>query len=188
VGVLTAVSCDSKRKLACDDLAIAIDARDATDGCHRAKKPKKAVEPLEPRERAQRIIRFKLPQRIKSLFFDNKIELHRKMEVLHTLPNIYKIKNFLGKQELEYFDTICKSRKKFAHSFTENEHGVEVISEERTSTYKWFTKRENKFISLLEKKAADFVGMSVDNVEPLQMVAYTKGQSFREHHDGGENC
>ena len=40
-------------------------------------------------------------------------------------------------------------------------------------------------ISMIEAKAASFLGMDKDHIEPLQVVSYTKGQHFAEHHDAG---
>ena len=38
---------------------------------------------------------------------------------------------------------------------------------------------------MIEAKAASFLGMDKDHIEPLQVVSYTKGQHFAEHHDAG---
>jgi hypothetical protein len=136
--------------------------------------------------RSNRIVKFKIPNRVQSLFFKKSLNTNRNFVILHENPRIYKIRNFLSKQQLLYFDNYCANRKEcFERSFTEDQYGKEVISIERTSRYKWFTKSENKFISEIEKKAADVIDMFVDHVEPLQVVSYTKGQRFNEHHDAG---
>ena len=138
-----------------------------------------------PRKRPRRILPFTLPRRIKALFFGKPPPMPRNVEVLLREPKVFKIRNFLGKEELKYFDIVTRRHESFQNSFTETTSGKEVLSSERTSTFKWFAKTENKTISVVEKKAADFVGLSVENVEPLQLVAYTKGQYFKEHHDAG---
>jgi hypothetical protein len=138
----------------------------------------------------RRLSAFKLPRRIHALFHsggDPSRFKQANIEVLSSDPPVYKIKKFLTKEELSFFSDFCsKNCSSFEHSFTENESGDAVISEERTSTYKWFGKAASKSVCLIEKKAADFVGLSVDHVEPLQVVYYTEGQLFGEHHDAGE--
>jgi hypothetical protein len=37
----------------------------------------------------------------------------------------------------------------------------------------------------IEQRAADLVSLSITCVEPIQIVAYTKGQRFNLHHDAG---
>ena len=140
-----------------------------------------------PRKRQRRVMTFKLPRRIFTIFYGEGLPRSRTIEVLHEFPRVYKISNFLRKDQLSYFDQLCRSKStEFQHSFTEDSSGAEVISEERTSRYKSFVKQENKIISLIEKKAADVVGLSVDCVEPLQLVMYSAGQFFGEHHDAGK--
>lgn len=146
---------------------------------------------LAPTKRSlpRRLSAFKLPRRIHALFHsggDPSRFKQANIEVLSSDPPVYKIKKFLTKEELSFFTDYCaKQCTSFENSFTENEAGDAVISEERTSTYKWFGKAANKTVCLIEKKAADFVGLSVDHVEPLQVVSYTEGQLFGEHHDAG---
>lgn len=141
---------------------------------------------IDARKRPLRKQVFRLPGRIKTLFFDERAQSSQKIDIIHSNPRIYKIRNFLGKGQLEFFDKIFRQeRKMFKKSFTEGNAGAEIISEERTSSYKPFIKQQNKIISTVEKKAADFVGLSVENVEPLQVVMYSEGQRFGEHHDAG---
>lgn len=40
-------------------------------------------------------------------------------------------------------------------------------------------------MSRIEQRGADIVGVPASNVEPLQVVSYTKGQQFKLHHDAG---
>lgn len=144
-------------------------------------------ERASPRKRQRRVVSFKLPRRIFSIFYGEGLPRSPNVKVLNEFPRVYKIRNFLRKDQLSYFDKVCQNKNTdFQQSFTENSAGAEVVSEERTSRFKSFVSQENKFISLIEKKAADTVGLSVSCVEPLQLVMYSEGQMFGEHHDAGK--
>ena len=133
-----------------------------------------------------------IPYRIKTLFHNAdgvKPLLPRHLELVHSNPNVYFVRDFLTDNEVEYFDKMCtQQRKAFKHSFTENEQQQEVISEERTSTYTYLTKGQDATIRNLEHRAANIAGLSSDCLEPLQVVAYTAGQQFDTHHDAGTLC
>jgi len=130
-----------------------------------------------------------IPYRIKTLFHNAdgaKPILPRQLELIHTSPNIYFVRNFLTEIEIEYFDKMCtQDHKAFKHSFTEDELQQEVVSEERTSTYTYLTKGQDATIRSLEHRAAEIAGLTSDCLEPLQVVAYTAGQKFDTHHDAG---
>ena len=146
---------------------------------------------MTARRRSTREIRHaKLSQRILSLFHhteDTEPVLKKNMTKIHSSPNIYFIENFLNSSELIWFDTICTQHKhQFQSSFTEDDDDLkEVISEDRTSTYIHLTKSQDRVVRAVEQRASELVGMSSENVEPLQIVHYTKGQHFDIHHDAG---
>lgn len=130
-----------------------------------------------------------VPWRIKTLFHNasgTQPTLPRSLELIHSGPNIYFVRNFLTEAEITYFDKKCtEERHSFQNSFTENEAQEEVVSEERTSTYTYLGKGQDATIRALEHRAAELAGLSSDCLEPLQIVAYTKGQMFETHHDAG---
>lgn len=161
-------------------------ALDASSGAHRREKRRCSEDAISERPRRARV--FKLPTRIKSIFFGPGLRPSATITILHEQPRVYKVVKFLRKEHLAFFDRLLLNNSKaFRHSFTEDASGGKIVSDERTSSYSSFLKQENKIISELEKRAADIVGLSVDNVEPLQMVKYLEGQSFGEHHDSGNN-
>lgn len=85
-----------------------------------------------------------------------------------------------------WFDKICTQNLRFfKSSFTEDDNNIEIVSEERTSTYIHLTKSQDKVIRDVERRAGELVGVSSDFVEPLQIVSYTQNQYFTEHHDAG---
>lgn len=141
---------------------------------------------VTPLRKSMRSVKFRIPRGIRTFFFQDTCKLPNAF-LLCRNPNIFKISNFLSKDQLTFFDEYCrKNIGRFEKSFTQDEFGAEVISNERTSRYLWFGKQQNRYISLIEKKAADTVGLSIEHVEPLQLVSYTKGQRFNDHHDAGK--
>ena len=71
-------------------------------------------------------------------------------------------------------------------SFTSNNQGEEVFSSHRTSTFAFVRKFADPTITRIEARASDLVALSIENVEPLQIVSYRDGQHFGDHHDAGE--
>lgn len=125
---------------------------------------------------------------MKTLFFGNNSSKNRPKKVvqIHADPAIYLVHNFLSKGELEYFDIMCTHyERKFQASFTGTDNDDEVISEERTSKFVHLSKSQDKYVRCVEHKAAELVGLSQVNVEPLQIVSYRPGQRFNLHHDAG---
>lgn len=144
---------------------------------------------MSTRRSTREVGRVKLSQRVLSLFHhapDKEPVLKRSIEKIHSNPNIYFIENFLNPSEIMWFDQICTQHKnRFQNSFTEDDDLKEVISEERTSTYIHLSKAQDRVSRAIEQRASELVGMSMENVEPLQIVHYTNGQHFDVHHDAG---
>jgi hypothetical protein len=142
------------------------------------------------RKSSRKVPNEKLPSTILSLFH-NKVGTNpdynrTKLNLVHMNPNIYLIPEFLRQNDLEYFDKVITIKKKsFKASFTENEDKKKWISEDRTSTFFHLSKSQDGDCTRLEQRAADLVGMSVNNVEPMQIVSYTSDQKFDLHHDAG---
>lgn len=112
--------------------------------------------------------------------------LPKSLELIHSNPNIYFVRDFMTDHEIMYFDKLCTlDGHIFQNSFTENEYQEEVISEDRTSTYTYLTKGQDSTIRKLEHRAAELAGLTSDCLEPLQVIAYTQGQKFDIHHDAG---
>lgn len=130
-----------------------------------------------------------VPYRIKTLFHNaEKAILPKRLELIHSNPNIYFVRGFLSDTEIDYFDKTCTmtmAEKAFMSSFTEDENQEAVISEERTSTYTYLSKGQDGVVRSLERKSAELAGLSSDCLEPIQIVSYTQGQQFNTHHDAG---
>ena len=135
-----------------------------------------------------------MPFRMRSLFTEASHDRapllvcgSRKVTLANRSPNIFLVDNFLSQNEIDHLDGLIHgSRAKFKRSFldTEDDTGV-VIEEQRTSTFMHLSKSRDQIVRRIEARAAEVVGSPVENVEPLQVVSYTDGQYFNEHHDAG---
>ena len=113
----------------------------------------------------------------------------RVLRQVRTSPNVFEIDDFLTAGECEHLMAIVeKQKRKFKASFTECEDNVKVVSTERTSTYIHLKKGANSIVRTIERRAAEIVGATSQNVEPLQLVSYTNGQKFNLHHDAATLC
>ena len=101
-------------------------------------------------------------------------------------PYIYVIDNFLKSIDLEYLDTKIQ-KSSFEKSFVDNnmEHKSQETSQ-RTSTFFSFEKGQDVRTVAIERRAADLLGCSPSQIEPLQLVRYFPGQFFGTHHDLGD--
>ena len=140
--------------------------------------------------RSSRVVPQKdLPRRIKTLFHAPDPVVNKKLELIHTDPNIFLVRNFLSETELRHIDRFCTNRCAiFKNSFTEDDDNNEVISEERTSMYTYLNKGQDNVIRNIEARASELCGMGQEHCEPLQIVSYTQGQKFETHHDAGTLC
>lgn len=103
-----------------------------------------------------------------------------------TSPFVYLIKDFLSEKEIQHLESHCeKNANNFCTSFTEDDSNQEVFDERRTSTFIYLKKAQDVMVRGLEARAAALAGLPSENVEPLQIVSYTKGQYFDLHHDAG---
>jgi len=139
--------------------------------------------------RSERKCPFTIPSRLKNLFHsdsDQDPSLPSNMQQVCDQPNIYLIKNFLNEGDIQHFDKICTLYSmKFASSFTEDEYNCEVLNDYRTSTFIHLSKSQDAIIRRIEERAANLIGISSQNIEPLQIVSYRDGQKFDTHHDAG---
>jgi hypothetical protein len=78
---------------------------------------------------------------------------------------------------------------KFCKSYLDKASGssqtILVEQSQRTSSFLSFNKLQNYFVASMEKRASDLLGLSVEQMEPLQLVRYNVGEFFGVHHDLG---
>ena len=108
------------------------------------------------------------------------------LQTVHSSPHIYMIDNFLTEAELLHCDSII-DKSKFAKSFVDNSESTstEIDTQHRTSTFVSVAKQADSKISAMERKSAELLGLSVHQMEPLQLVRYRQDQFFGVHHDLG---
>lgn len=98
----------------------------------------------------------------------------RRLQPLHSSPNVYLVERFLSARELEHLDALITSRRAaFRQSQTDNAAaptaGTQTVrSSERTSFSLALPKGADATLRSIETRAAELVGLPPDHVEPLQ--------------------
>ena len=138
--------------------------------------------------RVPRSKRVRLPQSttFRSLFFKGVGcgEPGSDAQLLHTSPNVYLIKSFLSKKEVDdLLGLIACHRKSFTRAYVDDDDGRQLIDDIRTNSFFSFDKSANELIRGIEQRAATLAGLSLEHVEPLQVVRYRRGQQYQTHHD-----
>jgi len=106
-----------------------------------------------------------------------------KLQQVYKSPNIYVIDDFMTASELQYCDSLIESQK-FTKSFVDNEQH-KVQDEQRTSTFLSLQKLQTAQVASMERRAAELLNMTIEQIEPLQLVRYKEGEFFGIHHDLG---
>lgn len=106
------------------------------------------------------------------------------LQQVHSSPNVYVIDDFLTKAELQYCEELVENQK-FKKSFVDNPDNEQVEEEQRTSTFLSLGKLQNAQVAMMERRAAELLGLTVEQIEPLQLVRYREGEFFGLHHDLG---
>lgn len=105
---------------------------------------------------------------------------------VHDSPHIYVMDRFLSERELSYCESKILKAKQFSKSVVDKSSGdTVVVEQQRTSTYLHINKMEHSCVASMERRAAELLDMSVQQLEPLQLVRYHPGQFFGLHHDMG---
>jgi hypothetical protein len=109
----------------------------------------------------------------------------KKLKLVHKSPNIFVMDAFLTASELQYCTTLFEDAR-FCKSFVDTSDSQKILVEDqRTSSFLSFQKLQNSFVTSMEKRASDLLGLSVEQIEPLQLVRYRVGEFFGVHHDLG---
>lgn len=133
-----------------------------------------------------------IPSRMASLFHSGPAREHncsggRKLEPIHSDPNVYLVRHFLSDHELDRFDEILTCRRRsFKQSHTDSDELGALLGTDRTSSSLALPKSADATLRAIETRASELVGLPSDYVEPLQIVHYTDGAKFECHHDLGQ--
>ena len=102
--------------------------------------------------------------------------------LVHSRPTIVEVPGFLGRAQA--YALVAYAQDRFVPSviWSSTENG-NVQDAARTSDTVFFKRAECKMVRDIELAAAALCGLPVEHVEELQLVRYTCGQFFHEHHD-----
>lgn len=112
--------------------------------------------------------------------------LHDRFEldytVHHTQPLIRSQRNFLDQRTCDY---VIKVAQPFlARAYVNDALGGAVLDESRTNMAMSFFPLENDLvIQTINKKISTFMNHPIEQAEPLSVLHYKPGQSYRDHYD-----
>lgn len=102
-------------------------------------------------------------------------------------PWILSFNNFLKEKEIEAIVGAVAKWEKSTDTGTTNEHGVtgRILSENRNSYNAWCRQRceSNKYIRDVLKRIQEMLQISINHMEPFQILRYEPGQYYNTHHD-----
>lgn len=102
------------------------------------------------------------------------------VELIKDSPKIIMIHDFLSNEECDELIELSE-KDGFNRSTVQGE--TNKISEDRTSHTKNFKKNETDLIERIEKRAAVFSRLPLENTEPIQIVKYNPKQEYKHHYD-----
>ena len=91
------------------------------------------------------------------------------------------IDNFITADNCDELVQMAKNR--FVASTVYSTNSGTVDRSSRSSSCAYFKRGENELIKSIEDKVASSLKISLDQIEPLQIVKYEKGQEYKYHHD-----
>jgi prolyl 4-hydroxylase len=104
-------------------------------------------------------------------------------EIISENPKIVYLHNFVTPEEAEFFKRYGDANKKPSTIDTKEGGPVTLASDIRSSESAHLMKQSNQYVSSVENKASEYFSSSINNLEPLQVVVYEKGQKYVPHYD-----
>jgi prolyl 4-hydroxylase len=103
-------------------------------------------------------------------------------EILSENPKIIYIHNFITPEEAQFFIDYGTTNKR--PSTIATDAGPTTLSQDvRSSESAFIPKHSNTIVSNLENRAVEYFSSNINNLEPLQVVVYEKGQKYNPHYD-----
>ncbi|XP_078149721.1 putative prolyl 4-hydroxylase 7 [Carex rostrata] len=97
-------------------------------------------------------------------------------------PRIFLYKGFLSDEESDHL--IYLGKKKLAKStVADNESGESIMSEVRTSSGMFLSKRQDEIVARIEDRIAAWTFLPQENAESIQILRYQHGQKYEPHFD-----
>jgi prolyl 4-hydroxylase len=111
---------------------------------------------------------------------DYDLELGSSNQLVNNNPiNIYD--NIINSDECNQLLEISDG--KFIQSSLYNSKSGFIDTKSRSSTNFYFTRGENELIRNIENKISNLLNINLDQIEPLQIAKYDKGQEYKYHYD-----
>ncbi len=111
---------------------------------------------------------------------DSDLQLGLSNQLVNNNPiNIYD--NIINSDECNQLLEISDG--KFIQSSLYNSKSGFVDTKSRSSTNFYFNKGENDLIRKIENKISNLLNINLDQIEPLQIAKYEKGQEYKYHYD-----
>jgi len=110
------------------------------------------------------------------------VKVNRKTyKLLHKGPNVWLIEDFLTAKQMNWLRELSERPKLFKPSVVDIEDGKSAVYDDRTSSSAIVPQSAEE--AALKRQICDTLGVFGTQVEPLQLVKYTRGQKFDVHHD-----
>ncbi|XP_057974291.1 probable prolyl 4-hydroxylase 3 [Malania oleifera] len=103
-------------------------------------------------------------------------------EVLSWEPRAFIYHNFLSKEECEYLINLAKPHMRKS-SVVDSVTGQSKDSRVRTSSGMFLRRGQDKIITKIEKRIADYTFIPTEHGEGLQVLHYEAGQKYEPHFD-----
>ncbi|XP_037433184.1 probable prolyl 4-hydroxylase 7 [Triticum dicoccoides] len=97
-------------------------------------------------------------------------------------PRAFLYSGFLSHAECDHLIKLAKGRLEKS-MVADNESGKSVMSQVRTSSGTFLSKREDEIISGIEKRVAAWTFLPEENAESMQVLHYEVGQKYDAHFD-----
>ena len=111
---------------------------------------------------------------------DYDLELGSSNQLVNNNPiNIYD--NIINSDECNQLLEISDG--KFIQSSLYNSKSGFIDTKSRSSTNFYFNRGENELIRNIENKISNLLNINLDQIEPLQIAKYDKGQEYKYHYD-----
>lgn len=104
------------------------------------------------------------------------------VEFISWEPRAFVYHNFLSKEECLYLISLAKPHMEKS-TVVDSKSGKSVDSRVRTSSGMFLNRGQDKIISNIEKRIADFTFIPTEHGEGLQILHYEVGQKYDAHYD-----
>ncbi|WOL03973.1 hypothetical protein Cni_G12693 [Canna indica] len=97
-------------------------------------------------------------------------------------PRAFLYKGFLSEEECDHLISLAKDKLEKS-MVADNESGESVMSEVRTSSGMFISKRQDEIVTRIEKRVATWTFLPEENAESMQILHYELGEKYEPHFD-----